>query len=60
MAKDRITPCEFYVCENECLKGRSAEYSGYCQKCDKYSPRAREKHLNRKKEELRRIRSKEF
>lgn len=60
MAKDRITPCEFYVCENECSKGRSAEYSGYCQKCDKYSPRVREKHLNRKKEELRRIRNKEF
>lgn len=60
MAKDRITPCEFYICEHECSKNRKAEYSGYCQKCDKYIPRAREKHLNRKKEEIQRIRNKEF
>lgn len=56
MAKDRITPCKFYVCVNLCEKGRKADYNGYCQKCNKYIPRVKEKHLNRKKQELEKIR----
>lgn len=60
MAKDRETPCMFYICETECSKGRKAEHNGYCQKCDKYVPRVKEKHLNRKKHKLNRIREKEW
>ena len=59
MAKDRIEPCIYYVCAGECSKGRSANYSGYCQKCDKYIPRARIKHLNQKKQKLQKIRESE-
>ena len=44
MAKDRLTPCLYYVCKGECKKGRDAEHVGYCQHCDKYKPRAKE-HL---------------
>lgn len=60
MAKDRETPCKSYVCEGECKKGRNAEHKGYCQKCDKYVPRAKVRHLNRKKQELEKIRKKEM
>lgn len=60
MAKDRETPCKSYVCEGECKKGRTAEHKGYCQKCDKYVPRAKVRHLNRKKQELEKIRKKEM
>lgn len=28
MAKDRLTPCLYYVCAGLCQKGRKAEYSG--------------------------------
>ena len=49
MANFRITPCKYYVCENECNKGRYANYNGYCQKCRLYIPRIRENHINRKK-----------
>ena len=59
MSKDRITPCKHYVCVGECAKGRVADYKGYCQKCNKYEPRAKERHLNRKKQELDKIRRKE-
>ena len=59
MAKDRITVCEYYVCAELCKKGRKADYNGYCQKCDKYKPRAKEKHLNKKKEKLEKIRKAE-
>ena len=31
MAKDRIEPCESYVCEGKCKKGRIAEHNKYCQ-----------------------------
>lgn len=59
--KDRIQPCESYVCENAvCKKGRKAEHNGYCQKCSKYIPRARVKQVNRKKQELEKIRKKEM
>ena len=60
MAKERITPCKFYICEGECTEGREAEHNGFCQRCRKYKPRAFEKHLNRKKEELEKVRKKEF
>ena len=60
MAKERITPCKFYICEGECTEGRESEHSGFCQKCRKYKPRAFEKHVNRKKEELEKVRKKEF
>lgn len=59
MAKDRIEPCLYYVCNGECSKGRSANYSSYCQKCDKYVPRTKMKHLNQKKQKLQKIRESE-
>lgn len=60
MSKDRLTPCMYYICAGECEKGREANYKGYCQHCDKYKPRAKERHLNKKKEKLRKIREKEM
>ena len=60
MAKDRLTPCLFYVCKGECKKGRNAEHSGYCQKCDKYKPTVREHRVNKKKQKLEQIRKKEI
>lgn len=59
MAKDRLTPCKYYVCAGECAKGREAEFNGYCQRCDKYVPRARVKHFNMKKKKLENIRKME-
>ena len=59
MAKDRLTPCKFYVCEGERKKGREAKHQGYCQTCDKYRPRAQVRHLNLKKLKLSKIRAKE-
>lgn len=56
MAKYRETPCEFYVCINLCKKDRKAEHNGYCQKCELYKPRCKERHLNKKKEKLEKIR----
>lgn len=58
MAKDRLTPCKYYKCKGECAKGREADHYGYCQKCDKYYPRAKVRHLNQKKIKLDKIRSK--
>ena len=60
MAKDRETPCKLYVCEGECKKGRTAEHKGYCQKCGKYVPRVKDRHINRKKQKLEKIRKKEM
>lgn len=59
MAKDRLTPCLYYICKGECKKDRDADHSGYCQKCDKYKPRARVRHLNQKKQKLEKIRKRE-
>lgn len=56
MAKDRETPCLYYVCAGLCAKGRKADHAHYCQKCDRYRPRAKVRHINRKKEELNKIR----
>lgn len=60
MSKDRETPCKYYICAGECTKGREAEHNGYCQHCNKYVPRARVRHLNKKKEKLQKIREKEI
>lgn len=59
VAKDRLTPCVHYICAGECKKGREAEFSGYCQRCNKYVPRVRERHLNKKKMELDKIKCNE-
>ena len=59
MSKDRETPCLYYVCTGECEKGREAEHNGYCQHCSKYKPRARIRHLNKKKEKLNKIKKNE-
>ena len=59
LAKDRITPCLYYICAGKCKKGRDAEHNRYCQKCDKYKPRVRERHLNIKKQKLDKIRRNE-
>ena len=60
MARTRETPCKSYVCEGECSKGRKAEHNGYWQKCNKYEPRAKVRHLNIKKQKLDKIKRKEF
>jgi hypothetical protein len=59
MARLRETPCISYISMGECKRGREASHHGYCQKCDKYEPRAKVRHINRKKSELDKIRSKE-
>ncbi len=59
MAKDRETPCVYYICAGSCEKGRDAQHWGYCQKCGKYTPRVREKHENKKKKEINREKQKE-
>ena len=56
MAKDRETPCKYYICAGQCQKGREADHAHYCQKCNKYEPRARVRHLNQKKEKLNKLR----
>ena len=60
MAKDRETPCLYYVCAGQCTKGRAAEHKGYCQRCDKYCPRAKVAHKNKKKEKLAKIRKNDY
>ena len=59
VAHDRIEPCKFYICKGCCTKGRNANQSGYCQKCNKYVPRIRRKHLNLKKQKIENIRKNE-
>lgn len=60
MSKLRETPCKYYVCKGECTKGRDAEQTGYCQTCDKYISRVRERHLNQKKIKIEKLKSKEY
>jgi hypothetical protein len=60
MAKLRETVCLYYVALGECKKGREANHKGYCQKCDKYYPRARVHHINVKKKKLDKIKSAEW
>ena len=57
--KDRQTPCKFYEYEGKCGKGRESSHKNYCQRCDKYEPRAKVKHLNIKKDKLNKIKQKE-
>jgi len=52
MATDKQTPCLYYVCAGLCKKGGKADRAHYCQKCDKYKPRARVRYKNHKKENL--------
>lgn len=49
MAKYRETPCKYYIAFGECTKGREACHTGYCQHCSKYDPRAKVRHINKKK-----------
>lgn len=56
MAKDRSIPCKYYIAFGMCSKSREANHNGYCQKCNKYVPRVRERHKNLKKEKLEKIR----
>ena len=60
MAKDRLTPCKYYVCKGECEQGREADHEGYCQRCKLYKARAKVRHLNIKKQKLNKIREKEM
>lgn len=39
MAKDRLIPCQHYICHGLCHKGRNAVQSGTCKTCNKYVPR---------------------
>ena len=59
MAKTRETPCKYYVCKGKCKKGREADHNGYCQHCNKYYPRARVRHINKKKAYLDKIKRSE-
>lgn len=52
MATYRETPCKFYLAHLKCSKGRKAEHNGYCQHCGKYVPRAKVRHINKKKVRL--------
>lgn len=60
MAKDRLTPCLYYLCAGSCTKGREANHTGYCQYCNKYKPRAKVRHKNIKKEKLNKIKEKDY
>ena len=59
MAKTRETPCLYYICAGQCQKWREADHAHYCQKCDKYKPRAKVRHLNQKKVKLDKLRKNE-
>jgi len=60
MAYYRETPCKYYVAFGECTKGREACQSGYCQHCNKYYPRAKVRHINKKKQYNDKLRKKDF
>ena len=59
MSKDRETVCIHYVSMGVCAKDREACHKGYCQKCDKYDPRSKERHIDLKRKKLNKIRSQE-
>lgn len=48
--KDRVAPCQHYICKGECTKGYEAEQKGICQHCDKYLARKGFKTYNKRKE----------
>lgn len=56
MATYRETPCKFYIAHLQCEKGRKAEHNGYCQRCEKYVPRAKVRRINKKKQRLDKLR----
>ena len=60
MAKYKETPCKYYVAFGECTKDREACQTGYCQHCKKYEPRAKIRHINKKKQYLEKVRKKEM
>ena len=60
MAKYRETPCMYYICKGQYTKGRDAEHDRQCQHCDKYRPRAKVRHLNKKKAGILKERTKEM
>jgi hypothetical protein len=49
MARYREAVCINYIALGQCKKGRDACHEHYCQKCDKYYPRAKVENANRKK-----------
>jgi hypothetical protein len=49
MAKQREAVCINYIALGQCKKGRDACHEHYCQKCDKYYPRAKAEDPNRRK-----------
>lgn len=51
MAIYKEAVCIHYIALGQCKKGREACHERYCQKCDKYYPRAKVKQTNRKKNE---------
>lgn len=52
MAKYKEEVCMYYIALGQCKKGRDACHEHYCQKCNKYYPRAKGHHINKKKSEL--------
>lgn len=38
MSRTREIACKFYICENNCSKGREGTFKKKCQTCDKYVP----------------------
>ena len=60
MAKTREIPCLHYISIGCCKKGRDAKHFGYCQKCNLYIPRVRQKIVNKKKKKIEKIRREEY
>ncbi len=54
MATDRQMPC---IYGGLCNQGKTSSFS--CAKCSIYSPRVRERHLNKMKKEFEKIQKKE-
>lgn len=48
--KDRLAPCQYYICKGECTKGFEAEQKGICQHCNKYLARKGFKTYDKRKE----------
>ncbi len=49
MAKYKEAVCIHYIALGQCKLGREACHEHYCQKCDRYYPRAKAENPNRKK-----------
>ena len=60
MAEYREAVCKFYIALGECSKGRDACHKGYCQRCNKYIPRAKVRKVNKKRSALEKIRKKGY